>query len=253
MAAMKKPARTSDPRSANRPLLRRDLLGAGAAFGLTAFAVSRSAAAKTKKSEKAESRAGEGDVGPGEDLMREHGVLRRVLLVYREIGHRLEAGTAFDVGALRESATLIRTFVEDYHERQEEDFVFPRFERAKKLVELVRVLRAQHRAGRQLTERIQAAAKQAAISDAAERGRLRADLAAFVRMYEPHAAREDTVLLPALHELVTRSEYDALGEDFERREHVTFGGDGFERAVARVDAVEKTLGIEALAQFTPKA
>jgi hemerythrin-like domain-containing protein len=236
-----RPTHRVEARPAGERVRRRELLGAGAAFGLLALGASGAA------------RAGSEDVGPGEDLMREHGVLRRVLLVYDELGRRLDAGTSFDVEPLRESATLIRTFVEDYHERQEEDFVFPRFERANKLVDLVRVLRAQHQAGRKVTERIQAAAKQAALSHAAERGRLRADLAAFVRMYEPHAAREDTVLLPALHEIVSRSEYDALGEDFERRERVTFGGDGFERAVARVDAVEKTLGIEALAQFTPRA
>ena len=105
----------------------------------------------------------------------------------------------------------------------------------------------------EVTERIQAAATTAALADPAARRRLRADLLAFIRMYEPHAAREDTVLFPALHEIVSRSEYDALGEDFERREHQTFGEDGFEHAVARIDAVEKTLGIEDLSEFTPKA
>jgi hemerythrin-like domain-containing protein len=223
-------------------------LGAGAALGLGALAPERMALAKP-----APKTQGDEDVGPGEDLMREHGVLRRVLLVYGELGRRLDAGATFDAGALRESAAIVRTFVEDYHERQEEDFLFPRFERARRLVELVAVLRAQHAAGRKVTERIQAAARQPALADPAERRRLRADLLAFIRMYEPHAAREDTVLFPALHEIVSRSEYDALGEDFERREHATFGEAGFEHAVARVDAVEKTLGIEDLAQFTPKA
>lgn len=181
--------------------------------------------------------------------MREHGVLRRVLLAYRELVRRLEAGAGFDARALQDGASLVRTFVEDYHERQEEELLFPRFERAHVLVELVTVLRAQHQAGRKITARLQAAT---APTDVAARGQLRADLLAFINMYEPHAAREDTVLFPALHGIVSRSEYDALGEDFERREHQTFGEDGFEHAVARVDALEKTLGIEALSQFTPK-
>jgi hemerythrin-like domain-containing protein len=229
---------------------RRALLGAGATLGLATLA---SAGATGAQKKKREAGGGEEDIGPGEDLMREHGVLRRVLLVYGELGRRLEAGATFDAGALRESATLVHTFVEDYHERQEEDFLFPRFERAGKLVDLVRVLRAQHQAGRKITERLQAAAQQAALTDPAARRRVREDLAAFTRMYEPHAAREDTVLFPALHELVSRSEYDALGEDFERRERATFGEGGFEHAVARVGDIEKSLGIEELAQFTPKA
>ena len=143
---------------------------------------------------------------------------------------------------MQRSAKLIRRFVEDYHEKQEEEMLFPRFERAHRLVELVNVLRAQHQAGRRVTERIQGLATADGIKSADGRRRLRAELQSFARMYEPHAAREDTVLFPALHEIVSRSEYDALGEDFERREHKVFGGDGFEHAVSEVDDIERSAG-----------
>jgi hemerythrin-like domain-containing protein len=73
----------------------------------------------------------------------------------------------------------------------------------------------------------------------------------FVRMYEPHEAREDTVLFPALRRIVTRNEYDALGEDFEKKEHELFGKDGFEAMVEKVASIEKVLGIDDLSQFTP--
>jgi hemerythrin-like domain-containing protein len=227
---------------------RRILLGAGAALGLSAGGAARAGSRRPEKKEKPEE-----DVGPGEDLMREHGVLRRVLLVYGEAGRRLEAGTDFDIATVQDSAQLIRRFIEDYHERQEEEMVFPRFERAHKLVELVHVLRAQHQAGRKVTERVRQLATAATLKDPERRRQLRAELTAFTRMYQPHAAREDTVLFPALHELVSPHEYDALGEDFERREHQTFGEDGFEHAVAEIDAIEKRLGVEDLATFTPKA
>src|SRR2546427_13113521 len=74
----------------------------------------------------------------------------------------------------------------------------------------------------------------------------------FVRMYAPHEAREDTVLFPALHKIVSRNEYDALGEDFEKREHQLFGKEGFEGMVPRVEQIEKQLGIYDLSQFTPR-
>jgi len=74
---------------------------------------------------------------------------------------------------------------------------------------------------------------------------------AFSRMYSPHEAREDTVLFPALHQLISQHEYDALGEDFERIEKQRFGGDGFEMAVAKVTSIEKALGIDDLNRFTP--
>jgi hemerythrin-like domain-containing protein len=243
------------PASATPP--RRALLGAGAALGLTvvggaaAHAASQTKPAGGKKEGKADGK--EEDVGPGEDLMREHGVLRRVLLVYGEASRRLDASGDVDPAVIQKGAQLIRRFIEGYHERQEEEMVFPRFERAHKLVELVRVLRVQHQAGRKVTERVQALATPAGIKDPAQRRQLRDELRAFIRMYEPHASREDTVLFPALHDLLSPSEYDALGEDFERREHKVFGEDGFEHAVSEVDALERTLGIEDLAQFTPKA
>lgn len=230
---------SSSSRTASR---RRAVLGAGAAFGVAVLGATAHAVSKPSKEE---------GIGPGEDLMREHGVLRRVLLIYGQVGRLLESGAAFDPGVIQKSAGLIRTFIEDYHERQEEEMVFPRFEKAHKLVELVQVLRQQHQAGRKVTERIQRLATASAIKAPEQRAQLRSELLAFIRMYEPHASREDTVLFPALHDLVSASEYDALGEDFERRERKAFGEDGFEHAVSEVDAIEMTLGIENLEQFTP--
>jgi hemerythrin-like domain-containing protein len=77
-------------------------------------------------------------------------------------------------------------------------------------------------------------------------------MAQFIRMYNPHEAREDTVLFPTFRKIVSGDEYDALGEDFEKKEHQLFGDDGFEKMVDRVADIEKTLGIYDLAQFTPK-
>ena len=73
-----------------------------------------------------------------------------------------------------------------------------------------------------------------------------------VRMYAPREAREDTVLFPALRGVVSKHEFAALGEDFDKREHQLFGEDGFEKMVGQVAAIEETLGIQDLAQFTPR-
>jgi hypothetical protein len=43
---------------------------------------------------------------------------------------------------------------EDYHEKLEEDYLFPLFEKAGRLIDLTKVLRAQHQAGRRLTDRV---------------------------------------------------------------------------------------------------
>jgi len=192
------------------------------------------------------------DVSAPEDLMREHGVLKRVLLVYREAMRRLEARQPLPPDPLRDSARLIRTFIEDYHEKLEEDYLFPRFEKAGTLVDLIGVLRQQHQAGRRLTDRIEALATAQRVRNEQDAQQLREVLGRFVWMYEPHEAREDTVLFPALRRVVSQHELGALGEDFEKREHQLFGENGFAKMVDRVASIERTLGIEDLSQFTPK-
>jgi hypothetical protein len=89
------------------------------------------------------------------------------------------------------------------------------------------------------------------LTDEAQRRTLANALRQFTAMYRPHAAREDTVLFPAFHQLVGEKTYRALGEEFEDKEHATLGKAGFEGAVADVDKLEQELGIEQLAKFTP--
>jgi hemerythrin-like domain-containing protein len=194
----------------------------------------------------------EEDVTPAEDLMREHGVLRRILLVYGEAIRRVDARQDFPAAAVRDAAGIVRLFVEDYHEKLEEDYLFPRFEKAGTLADLTKVLRDQHEAGRRLTDRITRLAAGEAI-EASSAGQLKELLQQFVRMYGPHAAREDTVLFPALPQAVSRQDLQELGEQFEEKEHDLFGESGFEQMVGRVASIEKTLGIYDLAQFTPNA
>jgi hemerythrin-like domain-containing protein len=191
------------------------------------------------------------DVSPAEDLMREHGVLKRVLLIYDEAARRLTTSHDLPPEPLAAAAGIIRTFIEDYHEKLEEDFLFPRFRKAQRLVDLVDVLLAQHQAGRRLTDVTARLATRQAMVNPQQRRQLVDLLHAFIRMYSPHEAREDTILFPAFRTIVSAHEYDALGDDFEKKEHQLFGEDGFEKMVDRVAGIEKQLGIYDLAQFTP--
>jgi|WetSurMetagenome_2_1015567.scaffolds.fasta_scaffold337046_1 hemerythrin-like domain-containing protein len=194
-------------------------------------------------------RTEEEEVSTNEDLMREHGLLKRVMLAYDHVIGLIRSGQDFSAQAVIDGATIIRNFVENYHEKLEEDHLFPRFRSAGRLTDLVNTLNAQHQAGRRVTERILAGAK--SLMTAEERNQLGNDLSAFNRMYAPHEAREDTVLFPELHKIVSSHEYDSLGEQFEKIERQTFGGDGFDIYVDKVTTLEKQLGIYDLNQFTP--
>jgi hemerythrin-like domain-containing protein len=208
-----------------------------------------------EKDEKDEKDEGDEKVTPGEDLMQEHGVLKRILLVYGEAIRRIDAGPGkqdLPPEPVKSAAELVRSFVEDYHEKNEENFLFPRFRQSRKLVDLVDTLYAQHQAGRKVTARIIDLATLPNLRDADKSRELADRMRSFIRMYEVHEAREDTVLFPAFRDMLTKREYDALGEQFEKEEHRHFGADGFDLAVDKIAGIEKQLGIYDLAQFTPR-
>jgi hemerythrin-like domain-containing protein len=186
------------------------------------------------------------DVTPPEDLMREHGALDRILLLYDDCTRRIAAHEAFDADVIASAADIVRRFVEDYHEKLEENFLFPRFEAKGTLVDLVATLRKQHAAGRTLTEKILKLAK--ATNANVD---LDAALRAFVRMYRPHAAREDTALFPALRDVISPKEFDELGDKFEDEEHRLFGKEGFDGIVVQIGELERRVGLYDLNQFTP--
>ncbi|MGH9884122.1 MAG: hemerythrin domain-containing protein [bacterium] len=194
---------------------------------------------------------GDDEVTPVEDLMREHGVLRRVMYLYDEAALRLDGKRELPLDALGACAGIVRRVIEDYHEKLEEDFLFPRYEKAGKLADLTAILRRQHQAGRALTAQITAMAK-APLADA-DRAQLAAALRSFNHMYRPHAAREDTVLFPALRALVGEHEYDEMGEQFEAKETQMLGDHGFEHAVDDVARLEQAFGVDDLAKLTLSA
>jgi hemerythrin-like domain-containing protein len=186
-----------------------------------------------------------------EDLMREHGVLRRALQIYERAGEKLAAGS-FPPQVLAATANIVREFVEDYHERLEEQYVFPRFERANQHKDLVQVLLLQHRAGREVTDTIRSRATDQGVRDQAQRGLLIGAMQSYLRMYRAHAAREDTELFPALRSVVSAQEFGAMGEEFERIERKRFGEDGFERIVSRLTKLEQEAGMPSLEDLTPR-
>jgi hemerythrin-like domain-containing protein len=190
-------------------------------------------------------------VPPDDDLMREHGVLKRVLLCYREMTGQVQAGQPLSAQHLQDAALIIHDFIEGFHEGLEEAYVFPRL-RSGPASGTVTTLLTQHARGRVVTQFILAQATAKGVASAGTQARLVAAMQAFVRMYEPHEAREDTVVFPAFRQVVTAKELADLGRHFADLERQQFGGDEFTAMVGRVAGIEQHLGIYDLTQFTPR-
>lgn len=195
------------------------------------------------------------EVTATEDLMREHGILRRALLVYQESATRLRQDAAsVPPEALEKTANLFRVFGEEYHEKKlEEIYIFPTVMKAPGAApKYVDILLAQHARGREITDYLLSISKAEKIaSNSVET--LAKTLESFVRMYEHHAAIEDTIVFPAWKAAVGQSELDDLGAQFEEIEHDQFGADGFEMALKRMEEIETSLGMSNLEMFTAPA
>jgi len=235
---------------------RQFLITAGAGVLLSPAAPEAALAAekhgKTKKSE-------EKEVGAVEDLMREHGVIRRAMLVYRESAAKLRNNAGgVDPQMLAKTANLFRAFGEDYHERKlEEAYIFPAVRKAGgAAAAYVDILIAQHNRGREITDYILAVTGKGAIG-AGDAEPLARVFDSLELMYANHTAREDTIVFQAWKGALSERQLREMGDKFEDIERETFGKDGYEDAVAQIGQIEQALGLTDIAQFTapppPKA
>jgi hemerythrin-like domain-containing protein len=200
-----------------------------------------------------------GEVTATEDLMREHGVLRRALLVYSAVEIKLRGNpSAIAPDALQKNAKLFKAFGEEYHEKKlEEAYIFPAVKKAGgEAATYPDILIAQHNRGREITDYIISVTQGAKLGTNSAEPLAKA-LEAFVLMYRNHAAREDTIIFPAWKQTMTGKQLDEMNDKFEDIEHEQFGEDGFEDAVKQISEIEGSLGLADIAQFTapppPKA
>jgi hemerythrin-like domain-containing protein len=203
------------------------------------------AVSKDKEKEKG------GEVTATEDLMREHGVLRRALLVYTAAATKLHSNpSSIPPDALQKTAKLFRAFGEEYHEKKlEEAYIFPAVKQAGgEAATYPDILVTQHNRGREITDYIINVTQNAKLGANADD--LAKALDAFVLMYRNHAAREDTIIFPAWKQTLNDKQLDEMNDKFEDIEHEQFGEDGFEDAVKQISAIESSLGLADIAQFT---
>jgi hemerythrin-like domain-containing protein len=192
------------------------------------------------------------DVSAVEDLMREHGVLRRTLIVYTETAGILRAHPETVNGkALADAARLFRSFGENYHERLlEEQHIFPEVSSAGgPAAGLVDVLKRQHQRGREITDYIERVSNNGRIGTG-DVDPLARVLDSMVRMYNAHATWEDTVVFQAWKKNQSKTRLHDLAEQFDEIEHQQFGKDGFDDALDRIEKVEQTLGLVDLDRYS---
>jgi hypothetical protein len=111
-------------------------------------------------------------------------------------------------------------------------------------------LRRQHVRGREITAFVLGATKSGRIADAEPLARA---LETMARMYQAHAALEDTMVFTAWAAPQSKVQLDDALAEFADAEHRMFGIDGFANAVVQLDDVERRLGLSDPGRYTAPA
>ena len=183
-----------------------------------------------------------------EELMLEHGVVHRMLLVFDEAADRVESGEGLP-SAVNDSAAIVDEFIENYHEELEEQLIFPALEQAGEHATMVEQLRRQHEVGRQLTGQAYNLLGRGQITKAATRGRLVDTMRSYARMYRAHASWEDTVAFAGLRDVMGKEKFREVSRSIESIRAEKLGDRAFQNTLERLSAIEEALGIANLTAY----
>ncbi|MFO7957718.1 MAG: hemerythrin domain-containing protein [Candidatus Brocadiia bacterium] len=186
-----------------------------------------------------------------EKLMREHGLIQRLMNVYQECADRLAVGEDLPDGLILNAGALADEFIESYHEEAEQKYVYPVFVEAGRMADLVAVMVRQHAIGRRLSEQTIYQAGQGEQAEPETRDSLMRTCWRYSRMYRAHVAFEDSILFPELRDVVSGEEFWQIASRIRAFEHETLGRGGLAQVGERVAEIEALLGLEGLDSFTP--
>lgn len=190
---------------------------------------------------------------PIEDLMVEHSILRRALLIYEECIRRMDIGEDFEPNLLIEATNVIKVIIIFHHALLEHEYIFPRYREADKYAEMADILTKQHGKVGEQEELIIKYSNRDSINNPEEKEILINALKKSIRVFRPHINIEDTEMFPEFKTVVTPHEYYELGKKFKEIEYQKWGENGHRQMVDKIIQVEKALGINDLDSFTPKS
>ena len=194
------------------------------------------------------------EVTPIEDLMREHGILNRILLIYEEIINKLQNNLHFNIKIIFISAMILRVFIENYHEQTEEKYIFPIFIKKNIRVNEINELIKQHNVGRILTSCVLSLTEKqlgpTSNLTMENKQKIIKYLHLFIKLYRFHEAYEDTIVFQDVRSMISKEEYEKMGELFEEEEDKMFGEGGYENTLNLIVLIEKKLGIGNLSNIT---
>jgi hemerythrin-like domain-containing protein len=189
-------------------------------------------------------------VSATEELDIEHAMLERIMLVMGHTLKKAESGGGADLSPISKACEMISSVVDKHHMKIEEEEIYPKFKEDPLLGPLARDLKIQHVEARKMVARMDSLCKTGSVRDKSEMEELNRVFTDFRDMMTAHAAREATVLFPAMMGTWSDDELDNLKETQEKDEKKLLGKDADEKIYSMLGELESSAGIESVKDFT---
>ncbi|MGA9139330.1 MAG: hemerythrin domain-containing protein [Methanocella sp.] len=188
---------------------------------------------------------------PIENLMKEHGVLLRILGIYDRVTGDAESGKELNAGAIYRTAEISRDYIGKHHDACEERYIFPQFRKSHYIMDIITELHDQHVAAVKITKQILALASPDSTPDDDSNRTLKNLCKSIVSMYRPHISWEQSIVFPVFYDIVTADYIRDIRDKMEAEERKMLGETGFRGLVGRLSEIEKDVGTYDLHGYTP--
>jgi hemerythrin-like domain-containing protein len=179
-----------------------------------------------------------------DELMAEHRVIERVILVLENGALRLEKGQAVRPGLFIEATDFAKGFTDGCHHKKEEGVLFPAMVAHGMPGESgpIGVMLAEHEQGRALTRALRSAAQRLESGDQSAAQEVIANARGYSQLLRQHIMKEDRILFPMAGQVLPPGEQDRVADGFEKIDHEETGEGVHEKYLALADKLTLEIG-----------
>lgn len=193
---------------------------------------------------------------PTLDLLYEHSLLNRYLMNYDKCADLLDTNNIninkeMVVKIVYSIALFIRKFIEDYHEKNEEKYIFPLVDKygSSYHKKIVKILINEHHKGRKITTKILNLSSKFDLTNISTISSL---IRIFSNMYRLHENNEDLIIYRFISLKIPNDIKYKITEYQESSESKIFGNNAFNKFITTAIELEKFLNILTEQQFLKK-
>lgn len=166
-----------------------------------------------------------------EQLLSEHRTIEQLLGVLERVADRLDSKLDVSIDLFPGILEFSRSFTDGCHHGKEEEVLFPAMEShgVARSTGPIGVMLAEHDLGRRYVNALAEAARHYAQDSAGSGAALAQSARGYATLVRQHIYKEDTVLYPMAIAILSETELEAIGDQFEALERDRLGPGEHER------------------------